>query len=166
MKKILLYITVLTILFTGCNNESNIKIKELDESLIKWKNLKDINGTSYKYSVSIAKFATNSNKTIIIINNDSIAEREYYEWDLNGSEIINWVENTSDILGTHAKGAPLKTVDNLYSECKNILNKNNEQNATSLQFDKNGVLAYCSDGRGKVDDYSSTISIKDLIFSQ
>ncbi len=58
MKVILLFdlVLLLTILLSGCNtNTSKIdsdKIVRLDKSLLKWNDIKDINGTSYQYSTS------------------------------------------------------------------------------------------------------------------
>ncbi len=147
-------------------SDNSEKIIELDESLLKWENLKDTNGTSYQYSTGIAGFSTYNNKTTITIDNDVVIKREYLESDWNDNEIVNWIEDTPDLLGTHTKGAPTKTVDNLYADCRDILKIKNTTLNSFLSFDKNGILAHCGDGQGSVDDWSNTFNIFDLSFIQ
>ncbi len=85
------------------------------------------------------------------------------------NETSGWIEDTPDMLGIHSIGAPLKTVDELYADCRDILTtKNDEQKySISLDFYTNGVLSYCRYTRKNcADDCTSGVFIDNLTFTQ
>ena len=57
---------------------------------------------------------------------------------------VSWDEKTSLELGKNANGAPLKTIDNLYHDCYEILStKDTSKYDLQLVFDTAGILKKC-----------------------
>lgn len=69
-------------------------------------------------------------------------------------------------LGSHEAGAAIRTVDELYSVCRDeVLTQNAFANDFYLSFRDDGVLNYCEYApKDCVDDCSSGVNITDLEF--
>lgn len=152
-----------------CINDNNSEYMEnLEKSLLVWSDYKSKNGNSYQYSTDFLSWVGFGSKTTIIVNDDSVVRRIYRSWDRDGNEISQWVESTSTKLGTNKEGAPLKIIEELYDECREmLLTKDSEKNSISLDFDKKGMIKNCLfSPKNCADDCSSGVRINSLSFQK
>jgi len=149
-------LSILSCLFlTSCSENNEIidgnRIKSVnnfsfDQSISAWKNLKKTQGTSYNYTTETVSWTGFGTSTTIKIKNNSIVSRTYKEFNRDGDAVTitdSYTENTSQ-LGTHTKGAPLYTIDELYDSCiSDYLNVSSTTNTLVFETTKNGILTHC-----------------------
>ena len=123
--------------------------KQLDKSLETWTELKAKCGGNYSYKVRWQNRVGFGHETAIIVRTNQVVERKYSTWKpANGnptakSEADSWSE-TGKELGSHKKGAPVKTLDELYQEAKDLLKKKfKPYMKPEAHFDKAGLLQGC-----------------------
>lgn len=129
---------------------------QLAASLKKWQAAKITCGGNYSYKVRFSSFAGFGTETEIIVRNNKVAERKFRSWTARGRIAPvapgqpapkptgeTWHER-GNALGTHKKGAPLKTLDTLYAEAKAVLaRKRTAHERLYMRFDKQGLLQSC-----------------------
>ena len=127
---------------------------KLKQSLGTWQKLKQQCGGNYQYNVSFSSFAGFGHTTTIVVKNNKVAERHYRVFSgrpiapalpgqLGKPQDDKWVERGKD-LGSHKKGAPLKTLDDLYAEAADVVKRELPQHQRRyLRFDKQGLLNSC-----------------------
>jgi hypothetical protein len=126
---------------------------QLDESLRKWNELKAKCGGNYSYKIRWSSWVGFGHETEIVVRDNKVAERRYREWSGRPAPVEpgkppreqgeSWTE-TEDDLGSHTKGAPPKTLDDLYVEAQGILNKKLEpHHRLYVRFDMQGLLLSC-----------------------
>jgi type IV secretory pathway VirB10-like protein len=127
--------------------------KQLDESLRAWSDLKAKCGGNYSYKIRWSSWVGFGHETEIVARDNKVTERRYREWSGQPVPVEpgkpsqdrgkSWTE-TGDDLGSHKKGAPPKTLDELYVEAQGILNKKLEPHQRLyVRFDKQGLLSSC-----------------------
>tara|TARA_B100000809_G_scaffold179903_1_gene177520 strand:+ start:5125 stop:6018 length:894 start_codon:yes stop_codon:yes gene_type:complete len=118
-----------------------------NESLEAWNQLKVINGTSYRYTTEFISWGNFGNRTEITVTNGVVTTRKYEEFLTENTTIkpllISYTE-TGNALGTHANGAPVKTLDALYDICVgDYLTVDVEENYISFYTNNLGILYSC-----------------------
>jgi len=126
-----------------------------EKSMATWKTLKAKCGGNYSYKIRWSSFVGFGNETEIVCQNNTIVERKYREWQAGpGMAIpvplgrakpkeVRWSEKLGEI-GSHKKGAPAKTLDQLYAEARKILTtKLPAHQRLHVSYDKQGLLKSC-----------------------
>lgn len=133
---------------------SSTKADELTESLKKWKKVKKECGGAYSYSIRFSSFAGFGHQTEIIVRKNKVTERRYQAF--SGRPVAppkpgtpaapaaeQWVEKGKQI-GSHKKGAPAKTLDDLYAEAAKVVKRKLPASEKRyVRFDKQGLLLSC-----------------------
>jgi len=131
---------------------------QLAKSRQTWETLKAKCGGNYSYKIRWSSWVGFGHETTIVVRENKVAQRHYREW--KGELAVpmpvepgqpqppqpegeSWVEQ-GDTLGSHKKGAPLKTLDELYDEAAKILATQLEPfQQLYVRFDGQGLLASC-----------------------
>lgn len=156
------YVSILRSHFLKIAKEYNF-----NESLEAWNQLKVTNGTSYKYTTEFISWVGFGNKTEITVIDGVVTTRKHEEFLTESTAIkpvlISYTE-TGDDLGTHTKGAPVKTLDELYDICVgDYLTVNVEENYISFYTNNLGVLSSCGYfAKSCVDDCFIGVKIVDF----
>ncbi len=164
-----IFVCLILLFLIGYNEdeeEYNMEeVAKLEESLIVWNTEKAKYEDSYQYSTSFSSWVGFGNETTLVIRNNEIVERQYNEFDRDGTT-DSWSENKKEELGTHQEGAELKLIDTLYRECKNmLLTTNPSKNYIDLSFNENGILQTCTySHKDCADDCSSGVRIDTIEF--
>ena len=115
----------------------------------KWERLKQKCDGNYSYVVQWTSFAGFGAETTIIVKDNRVVGREFKTLKLTDGptppdqkqEI--WAESAKD-LGSHKRGAPLKTLDELYQKARLVAGQEPSENERRyLKFDKQGLLLQC-----------------------
>ncbi|NQT37834.1 MAG: hypothetical protein HQ581_10115 [Planctomycetes bacterium] len=126
---------------------------QLERSLQTWNDLKAKCGGNYSYKIRWSSWVGFGHETEVVVRDNKVAERRYREW--SGRPVMvapgkppepegeTWTEQ-GEQLGSHSKGAPLKTLDQLYGEAKTILDQKLEPHLRLyIRFDDRGLLKSC-----------------------
>lgn len=148
---------------------------KLKESLATWQKLKQQCGGNYSYKKSFSSFVGFGHTTTIVVKNNKVAERHFRSF--SGGPIApqlpgqppkpqgdTWVEKGKD-LGSHKKGAPLKTLDELYAEAAAVVKRQLPQHERRyVRFDKQGLLNSCFTVDTRIADDAPTkgVSINNI----
>jgi predicted secreted protein len=128
--------------------------EKVQASLKKWQQLKKDCGGNYSYKVNWSSFTGFGHKTEVIVRNNKVVERRYRAFRGRPVPIRlgqpkprpegeSWVEQGKD-LGTHKKGAPPKTLDELYAQADEVAQRKLAQHERRyVRFDKQGLLGSC-----------------------
>ncbi|NOQ16488.1 MAG: hypothetical protein GQ581_05470 [Methyloprofundus sp.] len=150
-----------------CGETINSELQEkLAHSFSIWQQQKIKQGDSYQYSSKFVSWVGVGSETTITVNDGIIISRKYHAWDADKKETAQWAETNSKELGKNKEGAALKTIDELYAQCRTILaTKDAESNHLYLGFDENGIIEHCLfTPKQCADDCSSGVRIKNLHF--
>jgi len=155
------YLVLLTLLLTACQSpgtrinsatcpENCIEQSEtsldiaLHKSHQKWLELKSEGYTNYHYEVHFSSWVGFGHKTRLRVEQDKIVAREYHAWNNDAVEVEHWLEEGEAMLGSHPPGAALKTIDQLYRQCTDILTQDLAKVETFIfKTDDLGVLKQC-----------------------
>lgn len=152
--KILLPLIFLSI-GISCNDGDNVftELKSKGglnylESSEKWVELKKKNGNSYTYLTDVGSWTGWGSTTQLKIEDGVITSRVYQRYkpnDLTGrKEIIDTYTELAGDLGTHEQGAPLLTIDDLYSSCaKDYLVVDENKNTIYFETSEEGLMSLC-----------------------
>lgn len=164
MKRSIFTIVIVSIVFglassSRASDVSDSNKAKLAESLKAWTDLKAKCGGNYSYKVSFTSWVGFGHETTIVVRDNKVVERRYREWSANlqgppmpvppgvappQPQGTSWTE-TGDQLGSHPKGAPLKTLDTLYEEAEKILEiKLEPYQRLYVRFDGRGLLLMCA----------------------
>jgi predicted secreted protein len=128
-------------------------LTEFEKSLATWKTLKAKCGGNYSYKIRWSSWVGFGNETEIICQNNKVTERKYREWK-GGPALVrpgapakpkdnSWTEKGAQI-GSSKKGAPPKTLDQLYLEARKVLKtKLPPHQKLYVSYDKQGLLKSC-----------------------
>ncbi len=129
--------------------------EQIKKSLQTWQNLRAKCSGNYSYTVSFQSWVGVGHRTQIVVRNNKVVERTYSEFNRNVAVFVqpgqgppkppgeNWTEKGGQ-LGSHTKGATLKTLDDLYKDAQNVVEtKLLPQQRLYLIFDKQGLLQSC-----------------------
>jgi hypothetical protein len=135
-------------------NQAASPAEQLKKSLETWQDLKAKCGGNYSYSTGFQSWAGFGNSSQIVVRANKVVERKYMEFNRNlplagepGKEPKlpgeSWTE-TDKQLGSHKKGAPPKTLDDLYADAQKVVaTKLSPQQRLYVMFDKQGLLQSC-----------------------
>ena len=119
------------------------------ESQKEWQKLKQDCQGNYSYDVKWSSFAGFGSETKISVRDNRVVGREFKTFKLTdgpspaGQQQEIWAEAVKD-LGSHKRGAPPKTLDELYKEAVGAASqKLSENERRYLKFDKQGLLLQC-----------------------
>ncbi|HMR76283.1 MAG TPA: hypothetical protein PKD61_14270 [Polyangiaceae bacterium] len=138
----------------------------MTESQAKFDGLSVAAGNSYSYSRRFdTSFGASWYRTTIRVINGDVVERvveDHYHADGN----VITETSASQNLGDSSFGHPVKTMPELYDECRNeVLTQDPEKNEITLGFFDSGVLQYCFyRQKGCVDDCTVGVTIEMLNF--
>lgn len=140
-----------------------------DTSHTAWLALKGERGDSYCYSTFTSSWTGASSKTVIHVGAGAVTSRQYrFDPGNNGvGSDKTWIEDAAS-LGAHAAGAPPRTIDGLYDDCKSdILSLDPATNTVFFQVDpQNGVMRNCQGwSNACADDCSSGPQLEELVFT-
>ncbi|MEP1487999.1 MAG: hypothetical protein ABJK28_06200 [Algibacter sp.] len=167
-------IVLLTNLFCCSNNESLINNLEYDNSLKAWQNLKQSNGTSYKYEVKFGSVFGFGSQTTITVKDGIVISRTYEAYSIydDNGQYTTWENRIItetyyedfDNLNTHDNGAQSLTVDELYTLClKDYLNVDSSKNTIYFSVDNSDIIEACNYyPHGCQDDCTIGIGISDF----
>jgi len=162
MSRTILFMFVTAIVFsfvvpTQAADVPDTNVTKLAESLKTWTELKAKCGGDYSYKISWSSWVGFGHETTIVVRDNKVVERRYREW--SGQQVAmpiapggqppkpqetSWAEK-GDELGSHSKGAPLKTLDTLYGEAAKILEtKLQPFQRLYVRFDGRGLLLMCA----------------------
>ncbi len=136
-------------------------LQALQQSAKKWQRVRDHANGNYSYHVVVSSFSGLRSDTEIVVRDNQVTERRYQETNTNAPAVdapavdapavdapgakakYKWVE-TGDQLGTHPQGGAAKTMDQLYQQATEILQRERaEHEKLYLRFDKQGLLQSC-----------------------
>jgi len=132
---------------------------KLEKSLKTWQKLKKECGGNYSYSIRFTSWVGFGHETTIVVRNSKIAERRYRSWSGQPQIVApvepgkppvaakpdgeTWIEKGKD-LGSHKKGAPAKTLDELYAVAAKVAARElSDFEKRYIRFDKQGILQSC-----------------------
>lgn len=154
MKVSLNLLIAFTLILLSCNKNNKLTtLKSKNgfsyvESLDEWKKLKETNGNAYKYETTFTSWAGFGNTTEIKVQDGKVTARVYEEFTINdttGARVIadSYTETAAD-LGSHEKGAPPLTIDELYDSCaKKYLTVDDKKNILHFETQTNGLMNLC-----------------------
>lgn len=163
-------------LFFSCNGYTQInrlidmkyspEFKEItyEESLKKWNKLKAKNGNSYMYQTRFGSWTGYGYTTQITVVNDTVVSRIYQSFKLDHkkgkSKKIESYKEKGDKIGTHTKGRPAITIDEIYKIGKKHLDVDTTQNKLYFSTFENGLLKFCGHyPKNCADDCFNGVSI-------
>lgn len=142
----------------------------LKQSQTLWEKLRDKHQGNYTYQVSHSSFIGAGSRTTIVVRENKVVERIYEKF---GIPVLlppddekklpmppKWKE-TGKELGSHSgEGAPVMTVDELYTVAAELLSKPvPEFHRQSLAFDDKGVLSHCFQVNTMIQDDAPIIGV-------
>lgn len=139
----------------------------LMHSWLQWRKVKDAKGKSfiYHYTQTWSSWVGFGYETRLHVENNQVTERHYRAWDNTQKTQTSWTE-TGKALGSHEDGAVLSTLDDLYVQCQQWLNRYaNDKNyqVTLTVFKGSSLLKSCSYRPVMcADDCSTGFTIKAL----
>ncbi len=139
---------------------------KLNKSLAVWSRMKKAALGRYDYTIRQSSWAGFGAETAFAVAGDIIVARKYRSWNRDQQVTVKWEERAPVEIGTNSEGAPLKTMETLYAECKQLLSTKNSRNHNlGLDLDKNGILKSCFYSRKMcADDCSSGVLIGQVHF--
>lgn len=166
MKRTLLAILAICLLFTACKKDENPS--KLDNSRKAWQAYKKSVGNSYKYTVYYNLTFGGYRETTIIVINGEVHERKflYSAYKPNSSDLetkIQWSE-TGAAIGSHAdSAADAITLDQVYVKAPSLINVNPDKNEIYFAVDSQGLIHTCGyTPKGCQDDCFNGLNIKDI----
>ena len=126
----------------------SFKTKQIPSAFINsyknWQQLKNNHNAHYSYERDgLSPEGFHSSTKITVINNQ-VEFRDFFEWQQGNTPTLTWTEDFAQ-LGTHDQGASIKTLDQLYQQCKNqILNQPQTDFTVTFKVDQINILQQCS----------------------
>ncbi|OKS86228.1 hypothetical protein [Mucilaginibacter polytrichastri] len=168
MKKALLLLMAVTLLFTACKKDDISHQDAYEDSYKKFTAFKTSFSNSYSYVVSSASVFGPSTTTTITVNKGKVVSRssKFYRRSEDGKSsvlFISWEEDESSV-GTHKEGAEAITLDQVYDTAKNVwLKADKKTNKVYFETNADGLISSCGYvPDGCQDDCFSGISISSI----
>ncbi len=143
------------------------KIAQFKKSLNTWEKLKEACGGNYTYSKRWSSWVGFGHTTDVVVENNKVVERRYKSFSGRPKLVApgqppakpkgtSWTE-TGKELGSHKQGHPAKTLDELYKEAGEILDRPVPPfQRLGLRFDKQGLLLACYTQDTRIADDAPT----------
>ena len=149
----LLFISLISVLSACSSISSNSQPKIFTTKQIpsafrnsynNWQQLKKAHNSFYSYERDTLTKGGFYSSTKITVIDDQVEYRDFFEWQQGNTPTLTWSEDYAQ-LGTHDQGTSVKTIDELYDQCKNqILNQPPSQYSITFKVDQLNVLQQCS----------------------
>ena len=120
-----------------------------ETSQTQWQKLRIENGNSYTYTLAFQSWTGLQSETTLTINNGMVSQRSYKSYTLNHDEAVDTLyfetyTETGDSLGSHSRGVPLYSIDDLYATCANdYLTVDTSTNTLYFDTDEKGIISIC-----------------------
>lgn len=116
---------------------------QLQQSQMKWEQLKNDMGRSYRYTVGFQRDNGYGHSTTITVEHDKVVARRYREWNLRTQATAEWNERGRS-LGHLNDAAPAVTFDRVYQVCQDMLKRHaDDKTPPLLELDEQGLLSRC-----------------------
>jgi hypothetical protein len=163
----------LLLVVSNCSVTENKHLEQLEESLMKWQEIRQEIQGNYSYKVTQSSMTGVTNETEIIVNYNKVVERQFRLFSVpsettnSSTRIVNvdWTE-VGRGLGQSTEGAPIKTLDELYQQAKTLLQRKlKKYEKRYVSFDKQGLLqsSYIIDLRIADDAPIDGVNISELL---
>jgi len=117
---------------------------KLRESRAVWEKNKGKYQNSYTYTRAFSSWVGFGHKTTVRVKNGVVVERHFEAFNRDKKITESYTEGPKDI-GTHKRGEPVSTMEELYEECANAhLKQNPKTNVLSLRISQDGILGGCT----------------------
>ncbi len=120
---------------------------EFETSYIAWQKFKKEKNNNYSYSVKTSSFSGYATNTTLTVENGNVTKRNFTATmsDVSSSSsqgIVKetWLEEGSS-LNTHKNGAPIRTLEEVYSEAKNNWLKKRINAQTYFEAKNQGMIS-------------------------
>lgn len=134
---------------TGVGQAVSNDLEKVLNSQKKWEKTKQECDGDYSYLVRWTSFGGFGTETTILVRDNRVIGREFKTLKLTDGPTPpdqkqeEWGE-TLENLGSHKRGAPTKTLDELYREARQVAGRELSENERRfLKFDENGLLLQC-----------------------
>ncbi|MDH3584905.1 MAG: protease inhibitor I42 family protein, partial [Phycisphaerae bacterium] len=129
-------------------------LARVQASLTKWKQAREACGGNYSYKVRWSSFVGFGHETKIMVQDNKVVVRQFHAFsgrpvpvrpgqDPAKPQGEHWIEKSPNI-GSHKKGAPPRTLDQLYTEALQVAKRPLQQHERRyVRFDKQGLLLAC-----------------------
>lgn len=131
-----------------------------------WVLERDKNHGNYHYESEFSSWVGFGYVTKIFVSQNTAYRRAFEAYDEGGTVTVRYDEDAS-ILGTNDSGHPVKTVDELYEECSDILSTQSpDENDITFTISNIGIISTCTYiPHSCADDCSQGVSINNLTFT-
>lgn len=127
------------------DSEVEVLGQKLDVGWGLWRKAKNIHGANYQYITEFHSWVGFGNRTTLVVTKDQVSERHYESWGREPGSMRQWSETVPNELGSHKAGASLKTMDELYVECRDeVLIKNSSKFDVKLILGRQGEIKTCT----------------------
>jgi len=117
---------------------------KLRESRAVWEKNKGKYQNSYTYTRAFSSWVGFGHKTAVRVKNGVVVERHFEAFNRDNKITESYTEGPKDI-GTHKRGKPVSTMEELYEECANAhLKQDPKTNVLSLRISQDGILEGCT----------------------
>lgn len=150
---VLMIVCLSTVHTSGAPADS--RLAAFTKSQATWQRLRAQCGGDYSYKIRWSSWVGFGHETEIVCRQNKVVERKYREWKGGPGVVaspgapqpkpqgLSWTE-TGDQIGSHKKGAPAKTLDQLYQEARRVLaTKLAAHQRLYVRYDKQGLLQSC-----------------------
>jgi hypothetical protein len=140
------------IMMSSCKQDANLD--KFEKSYHAWLQLKKTSKNNYQYIVKFSSWTGQSSETTVTVFNGQVQERSYRATALDSgsppSVVVQeeWTERV-DELNTHQRGAPTKTLDEIYADAKSNWLIKRDKATTYFEAKNNGIISlagYVEDG--------------------
>lgn len=144
-------LVLITSLFISCKKDMEFG-NDYSKSEKAWNSFRASSGNSYRYMVATGSWTGTASETIITVQEGRVVGRSYVHkvrLQANSQLVIDaeWEEDAAS-LGSHADGAALHTLDDIYGSAKNDWLKKRDNAQTYFEAKNNGMISSC----GYVED--------------
>jgi hypothetical protein len=140
------------IMMSSCKQDANTS--KFEKSYNAWLQFKNSSQNYYRYSVMTSSWTGHNTETTLFILDGKVERRSYKATALDASSPPNvivqeeWIEEKGS-LNTHQKGAPTKTLDEIYAEVKSNWLAKRDKATTFFETTNDGMIStagYVEDG--------------------
>lgn len=162
-----LLILFVAAIFASCKKDKIEYRNEFDKSFKAWTDFKSASNNSYRYTTVTVSWTGYATETTISVLNGKVIARSYIargrKADQTTVVVLEQWEEDVNTLNTHANGASLLTLDQIYELAKNDLLLKRADVSISFESKNSGLISaagYVQDGCQ--DDCFRGINIKSI----
>lgn len=150
MKKLNFYLSLLlaVTLMTSCKKDTLSYPSDYAKSSQSWLDFKSSSANSYRYTVAVGSWVGTNAETTLTVNSGKVVARSYVytapAQDRSSGFVVQeqWTENENS-LNSHAYGAPIQTLDEVYEKAKTDWLTKRTDADTYFEAKNNGMISSC-----------------------